>query len=71
MTNTLLLRQIIKEKGLKLGKIAKELGISYPALKRLMENETQFKAGQIDRFCELLGIQDLELKEALFFCKEC
>jgi len=71
MTNTQLLRQLIKDKGLKLGKIAESLGISYPALKRLMENKVQFKAGQIDMLCEILDIHDLQLKETLFFCKEC
>lgn len=71
MTNTILLRKMIRDKGLKLGKIAEELGISYPALKRLMENKVQFKAGQIDKMCEILEINDLQLKESLFFCKEC
>ena len=71
MTNTQLLRKMIKEKGLKLGKIAERLGISYPALRRLMENEVEFRAGQIDALCDILDIHDLEVKEALFFCKEC
>lgn len=71
MTNTQLLRQMIKEKGLKLGRIAELLGISYPALKRLMENKVQFKAGQIDALCDILDIHDLEVKESLFFCKQC
>lgn len=67
MTNTKLLREIIFNKGLKYGFIADKLNISLQSLSRKIENETEFKAGEIKKLCELLEINDYHEKESIFF----
>lgn len=67
MTNTELLEQLINKKGIKKGKIAEKLSISYNTLKRKINNEVPFNAGEIALMCEILEIVSLEDKEAIFF----
>lgn len=67
MTNTELLRKIILSKGLKYSYIAERLNISHQSLIRKIENETEFKAREIKKLCELLEINDYEEKESIFF----
>lgn len=67
MTNTELLEQLINTKGIKKGKIAEKLSISYNTLKRKINNEVPFNAGEIALMCEILEIVSLEDKEAIFF----
>lgn len=67
MTNTKLLREVIFNKGLKYGFIAEKLGIRHQSLIRKIENETEFKAGEIKKLCELLEINDFQEKERIFF----
>ena len=67
MTNTKLLREFIFNKGLKYGFIANKLNISHQSLIRKIENETQFKAGEIKELCNLLDITDLKVKDRIFF----
>ena len=67
MTNTELLEQLINTKGIKKGKIAEKLSISYNTLKRKINNEVPLNAGEIALMCEILEIVSLEDKEAIFF----
>lgn len=67
MTNTVLLEQIIEEKGVKKGKLVKALNTSYGWLKKKINNEKPFTAEEIQIICEVLGIEDLELRERIFF----
>lgn len=67
MTNTALLEQIIKDKGIKKGKLVKALNTSYSWLKKKINNEKPFTADEMQILCEVLGIEDLELKERIFF----
>ena len=69
MTETRLLRMKIQESGLKMEFIANSLGISRYTLTKKVENESDFKAGEIDAMCQLLGINDLTVKESIFFTK--
>ena len=69
MTDTELLKELIGERGIKRGKIAKTLNLSYFSLQQKISNKVGFKANEIDAFCQLLGISDLELKERIFFKK--
>ena len=66
MTNTSLLRRKIDESGYKLTYIAKQLGITYPGLLKKINNETEFKAGEIQTLCKLLNLTDDEMKEIFF-----
>lgn len=70
MTNTEMLKQVIKESGLKLQSIANWLGISRFALQMKIENRHQFKSEEIQTLCRVLNIDSLEQKEAIFFAKE-
>ena len=69
MTDTEKLRNIIKEKGLKLKYVANYLGLSEYGFALKIGNKKEFKAGEITMLCELLGITKLSDKEAIFFYK--
>jgi len=66
MTNTQLLREKIDESGYKLRFIAKKLGITYQGFLNKSNNDTEFKASEIQILCELLNI-DIQQKEVIFF----
>lgn len=67
MTNTAKLNDRIQQSGLKKSYIAKMLGIADATLARKINNAQDFKASEINALCELLGINSLEEKEAIFF----
>lgn len=69
MTNTNLLRQKIDESGYKLRFIASKLGITYQGFLKKINNETEFKATEIQTLCELLDI-DIQQKEEIFFTND-
>lgn len=66
MTNTELLRSKIDESGYKLRFIAKQIGITYQGFLKKINNETEFKATEIQILCDLLNIS-LQEKEVIFF----
>ena len=70
MTNTEELLRIIRESGLKLGFIAEKLGLSRFGFSKKINNETEFKASEIDALCELLHIDSYEERLKIFFAKE-
>ena len=67
MTNTKLLRQKIKDSGLRMGYIVEKLDTSYGWLDKKIEGTVPFKAWEIHVLCEILGITDLQEKEDIFF----
>lgn len=67
MTNTKLLKEKIRQSGLKNGYLAERLGVSRTTFCALLRNESEFKASQIKTLCELLGIKDDETLKAIFF----
>ena len=68
MTNTELLIELIDKSGYKRSYIASALGLkSTYGLANKINNVTEFKSSEINALCELLGIDDLEMKEAIFF----
>lgn len=69
MTNKDLLKDKIKERGLKLGFIVEKLGTSYAWFNKKLEGKKDFNAAEIQKLCEILGITDLEEKERIFFAK--
>ena len=70
MTNTAELNKLIEASGLKKNYIAKVMGIKPVTLSRLITGKKEFKASQIDALCNILGIEDLEKKEAIFFAEK-
>lgn len=69
MTNTELLRKKIDDSGYKLTYIAKQIGITYQGFLKKINNETEFKATEIQLLCELLNI-GIQEKEDIFFVSE-
>lgn len=67
MTNTELLNELIKQSGLKKSYIAEKIGVTPVGLSNLIAGKSEFKASQINKMCDLLGIDDLAIKEAVFF----
>ena len=67
MTNTKLLNELIQQSGLKKAYIAEKIGVTPVGFSNLISGKAEFKASQINKMCDLLGIEDLELKEAVFF----
>lgn len=66
MTDTLKLRQRIKESGYRLGYVAEVLGISQYTLQKKLDNDSEFKISEVDVLSKLLGLTPEE-KNALFF----
>ena len=71
MTNSELLTSIINEKGIKLSFLKDALNISYPTLKRKINNQSPFTAEEIDIICDKLNITSLKLKNDIFFYSWC
>lgn len=67
MTNKELLEKAIREKGLKKAFLAEKIGLTPAGFYNCLNNKAEFKASQINTLCDLLGIEDLQTKEAIFF----
>lgn len=68
MTNTELLEKKIADSGYKRNYIAKAIGLkSAYGLANKINNKSEFKASEINALCELLKIDSIEEKEAIFF----
>ena len=66
MTDTKRLRKIIKDKGLTLTYIARELGISRETLRNKIENITEFLPSEINKLCKILDIVKIRDKIEIF-----
>lgn len=66
MTNTNLLRKKIDESGYKLRFIANQLGITYQGFLKKINNETEFKASEMQTLREFLKLTDSEFEEIFF-----
>lgn len=69
MTNTQLLRKKIDNSGYKLHYIAKQIGLTYQGFQKKTNNQTEFKATEIQTLCKLLNI-DIQEKEEIFFAND-
>ena len=66
MTNTTQLRAYIDSHGLKLGHVARVLGINCNTLRQKLNDETEFKVSEADRLSSILGLT-MEQRDACFF----
>lgn len=66
MTNTRALRDKIDESGYKLRYVAQQLGITYQGFLKKINNESEFKASEIQILFELLRMTEAE-RDAIFF----
>lgn len=69
MTNTYLLNKKINESGLKVGFIAKYVGISRQLLWKKINNLSSFNQFEIEKLCKILKITSLREKEEIFFAR--
>lgn len=67
MTNTDLLMQYIKDSGLKLQFIADKMNISRAALNMKIHNKSEFRTGEIETLCGLVGIEGVNERHKVFF----
>lgn len=67
MTNSSLLRQKIEECGFKLKYVAEQLNITPYTLQLKINNEREFKTGEVKKLCEILNITELSEREQIFF----
>ena len=67
MTNTELLNEAIQKSGLKKAFLAEKIGLTPAGFYNCLTNKAEFKASQINALCDMLGIDSLERKEAIFF----
>ena len=68
MTNTSLLEEYIERSGYKRSYIASKIGRSPYALAQKINNESEFKASEIETLCSLLGIS-IKDRMTIFFAK--
>lgn len=68
MTNTEMLRDTIKAKGLKYNYVAEQLGITPYALQKKIDNENDFWAREIYVLTSVLGLSRKE-RDEIFFCE--
>ena len=66
MVNTELINEVIERKGLKLKYIANEIGITSSALRKKIDNKSEFKVSEAYKFCEILGVDGIKLKKEFF-----
>lgn len=69
MTDTLRLKGLIAEQGIKLSWVAEYLGLSRNGLFLKMTNESEFKASEIAKLKQLLRLTDVETGQ-IFFNRE-
>lgn len=67
MTDTVKLTHYVKESGLKQEFIARKIGLSSYGFARKRDNKTEFLPSEIDKLCEILHIDSLEERFAIFF----
>ncbi len=66
MTNGKLLKEIAQSKQITLSKIAEAAGLSRQGLFKKIENKSEFKASEVVKISDLLGLTD-EQRTAIFF----
>lgn len=69
MTDTNRLDKIIADSGLKLSFIADQLNLSPYGFARKRKNLSEFTQTEIDKLCELLHIDSIEERFAIFFAR--
>ena len=70
MTNTPLLKKLIKDSGLKLSFIAEKLGISRTALYKKIEGLVPFNGPEIKIMCDLLYLKTWAKIKPVFFADD-
>jgi len=69
MIDSMLLRDMIKESGLKYGHIASKLNLTTTGLQKKLDNRSEFKASEIKGICTVLNLS-AEQRDNVFFATE-
>ena len=69
MVNEKLLREVIKEKGVKYKHLAEQLGISYQGLVNKITNVTEFTVSEAYKLSDILGIRGYPEESEIFLPK--
>ena len=70
MTDRILLEKAIRESGIKISMLLKVTGIrSYATFRGRLANMSEFRAGEIDAICDLLGLT-AEQRDRIFFARK-
>lgn len=67
MTNTELFMEKLRNSGINQKELASAIGLSRQSLSYKVNNKREFVPSEINKICEILGILDLEEKQAIFF----
>ena len=70
MTNSNLIRQTIKDRGLKIKFVAEKMGLSHYGLQKKMDNLTEFKVSEVQAFCDAVGGLARDDMIRIFFADE-
>lgn len=70
MTDTAMLKEYIERSGLKQSYIAEKLGLSSYGFARKRDNVSEFLPSEINALCEILNIQSMEERFAIFFTQK-
>ena len=70
MTDTAMLKEYIERSGLKQSYIAEKLGLSSYGFARKRDNVSEFLPSEINALCEILNIQSMEDRFAIFFTQK-
>lgn len=70
MTDTARLNQLIKASGYKLSYIANRLGLSDYGFARKRNNLSDFTSSEINKLCDILHIDSIEDRFAIFFAQQ-
>ena len=70
MTNSKLIRDTIKERGLKIKYVAKKMGLSHYGLQKRMDNMTELKVSEVEAFCAAVGGLARDDMIKIFFANE-
>lgn len=66
MTDSEALRARIKARGLKLGFIAQQIGVSFPTLSKKINGLSDFTQSEIKIISKILGLTDREMNSIFF-----
>ena len=70
MTDTARLNELIEKSGLKIGYIAKRLGLSRYGFSRKRDNLAEFTPSEINALCDILHITSIEDRFSIFFSEK-
>ena len=68
MTNSKLLLKTIRDRGLKFKFVAEQLGLTANGFRKKANNQTEFKASEIQNCVAILHLSDEE-RNKIFFCQ--